>query len=290
MSLWRLARLLAGLAVIAAGARMLLSAQDANPNAPPAQAQSAPQPLPDAPAAHATAATPAPRGTAPAAAASQWSSSSGAAPRFWSSKDPNAQVTVLENTMIRVMNNEPLSTRATPKDASLSFLLSEDVVVDGVLIIPRGALFHGTVIESRQAGALTGRPDLILQLSSLDLGGHTYPLYTYRLKVIGASKTKPTLTQVRDGAIVGAAIGGIEASAGGKLSSVGTGAAIGGGVGVTVAAASPSPVVSIPAESQLDFYLASPISVVPATAEEATRLSQGLHPGGPVLYVRGETP
>jgi len=285
--LWRFSHWLAGLALLAASAPVFLYAQAASPNPAPAQTQSAPQPLPDAPAARATPAAPASGSTT---AAPPWSSSSGAAIRFWTSKDPNAQVTVLENTMIRVMNNEPLSSRSTQKDASLSFTLSEDVVVDGVLIVPRGALFHGTVIESRQAGALAGRPDLVLQLTSLDLGGRTYPLYSYRLKVIGASKTKPTVTGVRDGAILGAAIGGIEASAGGKLSSVGTGAALGAGVGVTVAAASPGPVISIPAESQMDFYLASPISVVPATAEEAARLSQGLHAGGPVLYVRGETP
>lgn len=290
--LWRISHLLAGIALVAASEQMLLFAQPPSSNATPAQNQSSPQQLPDAPPVHTapSARTPGETAAAPSVPAPQWSSSSGTASRFWSSNDPNAQVTVLENTMIRVMNNEPLSTRATPKDARLSFTLSEDVVVDGVLIIPRGALFHGTVIESRQAGTLTGKPDLILQLTSLDLAGRTYPLYTYRLKVIGASKTKPTLTQVRDGAIVGAAIGGIEASAGGKLSSVGTGAAIGGGVGVTVAAASPSPVVAIPAESQMDFYLAMPISVVPATAEETARLSQGLHLGGPVLYVRGETP
>lgn len=292
--LWRIARGLAGLALVAVGGPMLLFAQGANPKAAPAQSQSPAQPLPDAPAARSAPSASPNSGTAatPSPATPQWSSSSGAATavKFWSSNDPNAQVTVLENTMIRVMNNEPLSTRATQRNASLSFLLSEDVVVDGVLIVPRGALLHGTVIESKQAGTLTGRPDLILQLTSLDLGGRTYPLYTYQLKVMGASKTRPTLTKVRNGTIVGAAIGGIEAAAGGRLTSIGKDAAIGGGAGVAVSAASPSPVVYIPAESEMDFFLASPISVVPSSEEEAARLSQGLHPGGPVLYVRGETP
>jgi len=40
----------------------------------------------------------------------------------------------------------------------------------------------------------------------------------------------------------------------------------------------------------MDFYLASPISVQPVSAKEAERLAERLHPGGPVLYVRGDTP
>jgi hypothetical protein len=68
------------------------------------------------------------------------------------------------------------------------------------------------------------------------------------------------------------------------------GAAVGAGVGTLVSAASAGPTVLIPAESQADFSPASPITVTPVSAKEAARLAQGLHPGGPVLYVRGETP
>jgi hypothetical protein len=48
--------------------------------------------------------------------------------------------------------------------------------------------------------------------------------------------------------------------------------------------------VTIPAEAQMDFHLAAPIAVVPVTPAEAQRLAQKMRPGGPVLYVRGETP
>jgi hypothetical protein len=71
---------------------------------------------------------------------------------------------------------------------------------------------------------------------------------------------------------------------------MGTGAVIGAGVGTMVSAATPGPSVTIPAESQMDFYLASPISVVPVSAKDAAQLAQGYHHGGPVLYVRGDTP
>ena len=195
------------------------------------------------------------------------------------------------------MTNDPLTTRQTREGTPLVFTLSEDVVVDDVVIIPRGATIHGTTVESKKAGTLTGSPELILKLTSLELGGHTYPLYTYQFKVVGTSKSKPTENKIKGGAVIGTLAGAVlsgsakgATSAVGKLAEIGTGAAVGAGVGAVVSAATPGPSITIPAEAQIDFYLASPISVVPVNEKEATRLSQGLYPGGPVLYVRGETP
>jgi hypothetical protein len=262
---------------------------------PPGTAQDSSSPrIPDAPSPIV------PASESSAEAIQQGSSSSSQVPsplRYWSSPDPDTQVTVLENTLLRVRTNQPLSTRQTRAGASLLFTLSEDVGVDGVLIIPRGATIRGTVVESKQSGTLAGSPDLILKLTSLDLEGRTYPVYTYQFKVTGASKTKPTETKIKGGAVIGAVVGGIfsgsakgETTAVGKLAGVGTGAALGAGVGAAVAAATPGPILTIPAESEMDFYLSSPISVVPASEVAARRLSEGLVQGGPVLYVRGETP
>ena len=292
---------LLALAAAAVGGRPLLLAQDAAgrpAQTPPSQTQGAQQALPEAPAARA--ASPASMSGAPLASVppsdASFSSSAGT-PRFWSGNDPNAKVTVLENTLLRVRTEEPLSSRHARASEPLVFMLSEDVAVDGVLIVPRGAAIRGTVVQVRQAGALSGSPDLILQLTSLELAGRTYPLYTYQFKVTGASKTRPMESKVKDGAVIGAVVGGIMsgsanggATAVGRLAGAGTGAALGAGIGAAVSLATPGPVIDIPAESEMDFFLASPISVVPVTPREAARLSQGLRPGGPVLYVRGETP
>jgi hypothetical protein len=178
--------------------------------------------------------------------------------------------------------------------------VSEDVVVDDVLAIPRGATVHGVVVRSKKAGRLTGSPELTFQLTSLDLSGRSYPLYTHTFEVKGVSKTKQTETKAFRGAAIGALAGGVvdvtanksgvpnvgEAEA--KVVAVTTG--VGASVGTAVSAASPGPGIRIPAESQLDFYLAAPTTVAPVSAKEAERLSQGLYPGGPTLYVRGENP
>jgi hypothetical protein len=206
------------------------------------------------------------------------------------------EITVLEDTLLRVRTNAPLSTSMTREGSPVLFTLSEDVTVDNVLIIPRGATVHGTVVQSKRAGTLTGAPDLILKLTSLDLAGRTYPVYSYQFKVEGTSKTKPTERKIKGGAVIGALVGGAvsgsahgASTAVGKLAGAGAGAAVGAGIGTLASAASPQP-LTIPAEAQLDFYLASPISVLPPTAQDAEHLSHLLHTGEPVLYVHGETP
>jgi hypothetical protein len=211
--------------------------------------------------------------------------------------EPGAQVNVLEDTLLRVMTNQPLSSRMSRDGMPVSCTLSEDVAVDGVIVIPRGAMVRGEVVQTKKAGALTGSPEMTLKLVSLELGGKIYPLYTFHFKVEGTSKTKPTETKVKGGAVIGALVGGAfsgsakgESTAVGKLAGMGTGAALGAGVGAITAAATPGPALTIPAESQMDFHLASPISVKTVSAKEAERLSRAVRSGGPVLYVRGETP
>lgn len=221
-------------------------------------------------------------------------------PQIPASPAPKGPVTVLEDTLIPAMTDEPVNGKRAKDGTSVLFTVSEDVVVGDALAIPRGATVHGKVIKSKKAGRLTGSPELTLELVSLELGGRSYPLYTYQFKVTGLSKTRPTETKAARGAYVGAIagafLGGVSAKGGatnvsaGNPVSMAAGAALGAGVGTAVSAATPGPEIWIPSESQVDFYLAAPITVTPVSAKEAARLAQGLHPGGPSLYVRGDTP
>jgi hypothetical protein len=289
----RPSRVVAGLIVVLACYATF--AQQPTPAQPAGASANGPAaPLPDAPA---PGSVPVPPGSAAQQGISSSTSMPAVQPRYWTSNDPNAQVTVLENTLLRVMTNSALSTARARDGQALLFTLNEDVVVDGVLIIPRGATLHGVVVQRKKAGKLAGSPDLMLKLVSLELGGRRYPVYSYEFKVEGTSKTGPTGEKIKTGAVIGTLAGAVlEGSAegastgAGKLAEMGAGAAVGAGVGTAIAAVTPGPVIDIPAESQIDFYLSSPISVVPASRQEAERLSEGLYSGGPVLYVRGETP
>ncbi len=119
----------------------------------------------------------------PEAASSVPPSSSPPALLYWSETRPDLQVTVLENTRFSVITSTRINTTKIHEGEPLTFLLEEDVLVDDLLVIPRGATLHGSVVEVRKAGKLTGSPDLILKLVSLDMEGRSYSLYSYQFKV-----------------------------------------------------------------------------------------------------------
>jgi len=87
-------------------------------------------------------------------------------------------VTVLEETPLQVSIDMPVSSRTTKAGAKLSFTVTRDVVVEGILVIPCGASVSGTVVSAKQAGRLAGSSSLILELTALNLDGKSYPLYT----------------------------------------------------------------------------------------------------------------
>ncbi len=161
-----------------------------------------------------------------------------------------------------------------------------DVAVGNVLAIPRGATVHGVVTEAKKAGDLGGRPVLALTLTSLDLGGQSYPLQSDLFKVKGPNKSGHTVGNAVGGGILGTIIG----CAVGRGFGCAVGAGAGVAAGTAASAATPGPGIWIPAEARVDFHLVSPLTVAPVNHQEAARLAQGLYQGGPNLYRRGYYP
>lgn len=263
-------------------------------NAPPTPAETVPATLPDSP-------SPVPAAAQPHASAPAQLPSAPEPTTIPFNGARGQQITILEDTMIRVITNDPIDSKHARDGTPVLCMVNEDVLVDGALAIPRGATAHGVVVRSKKAGVLTGSPELIIKLVSLDLGGRTYPLYTYLFKMTGASKTQPTQTKALRGAAVGTVAGAMasgvsskggvqEADGTGRAVSMATGAAVGAGVGTAISAVTPGPGIRIPSEAQVDFYLAAPITVTKVSEQEAAHLAEGLHSGGPSLYLRGETP
>jgi hypothetical protein len=199
---------------------------------------------------------------------------------------PRGPVTIPQGTLLELRTSEPVSSRRAKDGEAVQFTVIRDVVYGGALAIPRGATVHGVVTESKKSGDLGGSPELALRLTSLDLGGLTYPLDSDQFKVKGPNKAGQTVGNAVAGGIVGTIIG----CAVGR----GAGCAIGAGAGVAAgtaaSAASPGPNAWIPAEALVTFHLNSPFTVTPVNSQEAARLAQGLYPGGPTLYRRGYYP
>jgi hypothetical protein len=199
---------------------------------------------------------------------------------------PKGPVTVSQGTLLQLRTAEALNSKRAKDGEPVQFTVIRDVAVGGVLAIPRGATVHGVVTEDKRAGALGGSPVLALRLTSLDLGGQSYPLDSDQFKVKGPNKAGQTVGSAVGGGILGTIIG----CAVGR----GVGCAVGAGAGVAAgtaaSAASPGPGVWIPAEALVTFHLNTPLTVNPVGAQEAARLAQGLYPGGPTLYRRGYYP
>ncbi len=203
------------------------------------------------------------------------------APRYAPATGP---VTLQPGTLLQLRTSEPLESKHAKDGQQVEFMVIQDVTMGGYLAIPRGAVVHGVVTESKNVGSgqMAGHSTIALTLTSLDLGGRNYPLQTNEFRVKAPNKAGQTVGSAVTGGIFGTIIG----CAIGR----GPGCAIGAGAGViagtAAGTASPGPRAWIPAEALVTFHLAAPLTVDPVSPQEAARLAQGLYPGGPQLYRR----
>jgi hypothetical protein len=199
---------------------------------------------------------------------------------------PKGPVTIPQGTLLQLRTSEPVCTKHAKDGEPVQFMVIRNVIVGGVLAIPRGATVHGVVSEVKQAGELKGSPELALKLTSLDLGRQNYPIDSGLFKIKGPNKAGRTVGSALTGGIMGTMIG---CAARGPVG-CGVGAGIGVAAGTAASAATPGPNVWIPAEALVEFHLNSPLTVTPVSAREAARLAQGLYHGAPALYRRGYGP
>jgi hypothetical protein len=134
--------------------------------------------------------------------------------------------------------------------------LEEPLMVDGREVAPKGADAIVTVAKVDQAGKISGKEEVAVELAGLTINGKEYAVSTNYAEVEGKSKTKSTAKTAGGGAALGAIIGAI--AGGGK------GAAIGAGVGAgagTVYSATRGSNVRIPSETLLTFSLREDLSM-----------------------------
>ena len=198
---------------------------------------------------------------------------------------PNGPVTIPQGTLVQLRTSEGLDAKHAKDGQPVQFTVIRDVAVGGVLALPKGATVHGVVSEAKHVGSgdLGGSSELALRLTSLDLGGQSYPIDSDQFKVKGPSKTGQTVGNAVGGGILGTIIGC--AVGRGVGCAVGAGAGVAAGVGASAASSGPN--VWIPAEALVTFHLNTPLTVNPVNSQEAARLALGLYPGGPNLYRRG---
>jgi hypothetical protein len=133
--------------------------------------------------------------------------------------------------------------------------LDESLMADGRVAIPRGSDVVVKLVEDKQAGRLSGRTELTLDIESLQYGGKTYELATAEVTQQSGSRTTQTPKTAGGLAVLGAIIGGV--AGGGKGAAIG--AAAGGATGAGIQVMTKGPKVRIPSETRLTFTLQQPI-------------------------------
>ena len=181
-------------------------------------------------------------------------------------------VTVPAGTLLQIRLSETLDIAKLQDGAIFQATVASDVFEGNVLAIPRGAVLQGTVVHVKKPSGLGGNSELELQVTSLNLGGSSYPLSTDVWASKGPNKAGYTAGNTVGGAAIGAIIGGLI----GRGPGAAVGAVAGGATGLAASGATNGPRLYLPAESLLNFHLANAVTVQPVSWQEAQRLSQSV--------------
>ncbi len=145
--------------------------------------------------------------------------------------------------------NQPGDTfRASVEDA---------ITINNAVAVPQGAEVIGRLTEVEEAGKLTGKSELKLELTEIVIDGRPYNLTTGEYGVAGKSRGKDTAVKVGGGAAIGAIIGAI--AGGGKGAAIGAG--VGAGAGTAVQVFTKGEQVRVPSETLLEFTLQNDLNV-----------------------------
>jgi hypothetical protein len=143
--------------------------------------------------------------------------------------------------------------------------LEDNLVVNNVVVAPKGADVYGRLSESKSAGSISGKSQLRLELTGISINGQTQTIATSDYEVSGKSRGTQSAERIGGGAALGAIIGAI--AGGGKGAAIGAGVGAGAGTGIQVLTKGEQ--VRVPSETLLDFTLDSPLTVtLPATANQ----------------------
>src|SRR3569832_2480892 len=86
--------------------------------------------------------------------------------------------TVPAGTAIAVRLEQPLDTKHDRVGTPVVARVSRDMVRDGEVIVPRGALARGHLVESKPSGRLKGRAKMWLTLDTIEARGRVYRVAT----------------------------------------------------------------------------------------------------------------
>ncbi len=164
---------------------------------------------------------------------------------------PSRTVNVPSGTNIMIRTIDAVDSDRNQMGDKFKASLEQPIVIDDMVVVPKGADIYGRLTQATEAGKIQGRSQLKLELTGIVVNGQTFPLVTGDYSVSGSSRGASTAKRVggatAGGAILGAIIGG------GKGAAIGAG--VGAGAGTAVQVATKGEQVHVPSETLLQFAL-----------------------------------
>ncbi|HET7910903.1 MAG TPA: hypothetical protein VFL49_02645, partial [Pseudolabrys sp.] len=140
-------------------------------------------------------------------------------------------VQVPSGTPINVRLTQGIDVDASKAGQSFKAIVDDPVMMNGSIVIPRGATAELQAVAVQQSGKMKGSDKISLKMNSIGFGGNVYQVTTAYVETKGGGEGKKTARKVGGGAGLGAIVGGI--AGGGSGAAIG--AAVGGATGAVVA-------------------------------------------------------
>ena len=168
-------------------------------------------------------------------------------------------IVVPAGTVLVIRTAQALGSKTSQAGQTFGATLAQPVTVEGRPALPGGSQVSGTVVTAKAKGKVKGEGQLDLKLTSISVGGQSYPIHTVVLSSTVKGKGKRTAATTGGGAAGGALIGGI--AGGGKGAAIGAG--IGAAAGFLGGTFTGNKQIEVPAESALSFTLAQTLTLPP---------------------------
>ncbi len=134
-------------------------------------------------------------------------------------------VTVPAGTHLMVRITDTVNSRAHGEGHRFTAELEGDLVVNGMVVAPRGSKIYGQLVKSKQSGRLRGRSKMTITFTHLMINGQLKPIQTSNIQTVAdKGSAGDTVRTTARGAAIGALADGTKGAR--KGAKIGLGVAI----------------------------------------------------------------
>jgi hypothetical protein len=175
----------------------------------------------------------------------------------YAAPQPARTVVLPAGTSLQVRLDRALDTKQDAVGTPFTASVITPVVHNDEVIVPKGAICRGRVVQSKASGKLKGRAVMGLALDTVSFRGRTYPIQAAGPVFTSNNHKKHNLKWIGGGSAGGTAIGAL--AGGGVGAAVGLG--LGAAGGTAGAALTGQKQVYVAAETPMVFTLQHPVQM-----------------------------